>query len=55
MGNLLPPMMQIMKDVGGVQMPEYFGKLVEEKAELPGEAGSSPDPKPTPPGDKKQV
>ena len=23
-------MLQIMKDVGGVEMPEYFGKLVSE-------------------------
>jgi flotillin len=28
LGNTLPPMLQIMKDVGGVEMPEYFGKLV---------------------------
>ncbi|MFT4539067.1 MAG: flotillin, partial [Planctomycetota bacterium] len=27
----LPPMMQIMKDVGGVKMPEFFGKLVEDE------------------------
>jgi len=30
LGNAIPPMMQIMKDVGGVEMPEYFGKLVDE-------------------------
>jgi len=24
----IPPMLNIMKDVGGVEMPEYFGKLV---------------------------
>jgi len=29
LGGALPPMMQIMKDVGGVEMPEYFGKLVK--------------------------
>lgn len=28
----LPPMMHMMRDIGGVQMPEYFGKLVEEEA-----------------------
>jgi flotillin len=26
----LPPMLQMMKDVGGVQMPDYFGKLVPD-------------------------
>jgi flotillin len=28
----LPPMMQVMKDVGGVQMPDYFGKIVGDDA-----------------------
>ncbi|MFN0007970.1 MAG: flotillin family protein [Planctomycetota bacterium] len=28
----LPPMMHMMRDIGGVQMPEYFGRLVEEEA-----------------------
>ena len=31
----LPPMMQVMKDVGGVQMPDYFGKLVGDDASKP--------------------
>ena len=26
----LPPMLNIMKDVGGIQMPEFFGKIVTE-------------------------
>ncbi len=25
----LPPMLEVMKDIGGVEMPEYFGKLVD--------------------------
>jgi hypothetical protein len=25
-------MMHMMRDIGGVEMPEYFGKLVEEEA-----------------------
>ena len=32
----LPPMLNMMKDIGGVQMPEYFGKVInadEEKEE----------------------
>lgn len=27
LGGAIPPMMQIMRDVGGVKMPEFFGKL----------------------------
>lgn len=30
LANTLPPMMQVMKDVGGVEFPEYFAKIVEE-------------------------
>jgi flotillin len=30
LGNSLPPMLQIMKDVGGVEMPEFIGKLVPD-------------------------
>ena len=32
----LPPMMQIMKDIGGVEVPEYLAKLTPETAELNG-------------------
>ncbi len=35
MAGALPPMLHMMRDVGGVEMPEFFGKLVassEEKA-----------------------
>lgn len=32
MARTLPPMLQIMQDIGGVQMPEYFGKMVEPAA-----------------------
>jgi len=31
LGGALPPMLQIMKDVGGVEMPEYFGKILGEE------------------------
>jgi len=27
----LPPALQIMKDIGGVEMPEFFGKLMQDK------------------------
>ncbi len=33
----LPPMLQIMKDIGGVEMPEYFGRIVGE----PGKGAAS--------------
>ena len=34
LAGALPPTMQIMKDVGGVQMPDYFGTLVgDDKGE----------------------
>ena len=41
LGSMLPPMMEMMRDVGGVQMPEFFGKLIDEKAE---ENGATPTP-----------
>ena len=43
LSSALPPMMQIMKDVGGVEMPAYFGKLTgvedDKGASGPGPAG----------------
>jgi flotillin len=33
MARTLPPMLQIMQDIGGVKMPEYFGKMVEPPTE----------------------
>ncbi len=43
LGGMLPPMMQIMKDIGGVDMPEYFGKLTNDKLDShpPAEAPTS--------------
>jgi flotillin len=35
----LPPMLQVMKDVGGVEVPEFVAKL----------SGDGPTPTPTPP------
>jgi flotillin len=46
----LPPMLQVMKDVGGVQMPEYFGKLVPD-AEPPKTDGHDGESK----GEKKKT
>lgn len=43
LGGMLPPMMQIMKDVGGVELPEFFGKLVgPETSENESEGTVSP-------------
>ncbi len=45
LGGMLPPMMQIMKDIGGVDMPEYFGKLTtthdKSDSQPPAEAPTS--------------
>jgi len=32
MSRTLPPMLQVMKDIGGVEVPEYLAKLVPEEA-----------------------
>jgi flotillin len=31
LAGALPPMMHMMRDIGGVQMPEYFAKMVDAK------------------------
>lgn len=63
LGGALPPMLEIMRDVGGVEMPEYFGKLMSEakKDELTpmappteGESAESPE-SPEPPADEEPV
>lgn len=37
MAKMMPPMMQVMKDIGGVELPEYFARLT----------GEAPEPKPS--------
>jgi flotillin len=44
LAGALPPVMQIMKDIGGVEMPEYFAKLATD-----GALGQRDAPKPKPP------
>lgn len=39
----LPPMLQMLRDVAGVEMPGYFGKLAEAPA-APGAAAAQPAP-----------
>jgi len=48
----LPPMLTMMKDVGGIQMPEFFGKILgeEEKADGDGK-GDAAAAKARQPGD----
>ncbi len=44
LAGALPPMMHMMRDIGGVDMPAYFGKLVEQAAadaEKPASNGSA--------------
>jgi flotillin len=42
----LPPMLHMMRDIGGVQMPDYFGKVV-------GADEKKPEPPPAPPEKKR--
>ena len=45
LGRSLPPMLSMMKDVGGVEMPEFFGKIIGEvengKSETPKEEAAA--------------
>ena len=51
----LPPMMQIMKDIGGVEVPEYLARLSPENGAVPvastvtGSNGAGSDPAHAPP------
>jgi len=48
LAGALPPMLHMMRDIGGVQMPEYFGKLVEEEAKRKAAAETPSVPQPAP-------
>ncbi len=45
----LPPALQMMKDIGGVEMPEYFGKLLQDAGveAKPSEASEEATEEPT--------
>ena len=47
MARTLPPMMQVMKDIGGVEMPAYLAKLAAEPAAVAAPA-AEPAPPPMP-------
>lgn len=44
MAKTLPPMMQIMQEIGGVQMPEYFGKMAGAPPKPDAEPSAPPRP-----------
>ncbi|MFH0944023.1 MAG: SPFH domain-containing protein [Planctomycetota bacterium] len=46
LGGAIPPMMQIMKDVGGVEMPEFFGRLVKQEEPAPAKESKKDAAKP---------
>lgn len=49
LAQTLPPMMQVMKDVGGVEFPEYFAKITEDSGKpATGPAASTPASTPPP-------
>jgi flotillin len=56
MAKTLPPMMQVMRDIGGVELPESLVKLAGDKAETNGaamaHAGSTGNGPAAPPRDK---
>ena len=58
LGSSLPPMLQIMKDIGGVEMPEYFGKLLDgeepSKVVKPHAKGASAGEGADSPGDSEE-
>ena len=47
MAKTLPPVLQIMENIGGVQMPEFFGKMVDTGA-APVPPNGKPQPTPPP-------
>lgn len=42
LGGVIPPVLQIMRDIGGVEMPESFGRLLAEQGQESKAEGSSP-------------
>jgi flotillin len=46
MARMMPPMMQVMKDIGGVEVPEYLAKLTPD---APPAASAAPSANGTPP------
>ncbi|RUL82943.1 flotillin family protein [Tautonia sociabilis] len=51
MAHTLPPMLQIMQEIGGVQMPAYFGKVVQDAAATSDDAETPPNGSPPEPAE----
>jgi len=47
MSRTLPPMMQVMKDIGGIEVPEYFAKLTPDSRNSSEVAGTGTSPRST--------
>ena len=45
----MPPMMQVMKDIGGVEMPEYVARLTPDAPPKNGETADAAPAAPPPP------
>jgi len=48
LARTLPPMLQVMKDIGGVEIPEYLAKLSGEEGAVPATPAAKPVVKPKP-------
>jgi flotillin len=51
LGSAVPPLMDVMRTIGGVEMPKYFGKLVTDDGTAP--AAPAPTQEPSAPTAKK--
>ena len=49
MAGTLPPMMQVMQDIGGVELPEFFGELTGDEKPLESHGNGAEGPAPPPP------
>jgi flotillin len=50
MAGTLPPMMNVLRDIAGVELPGYFGKMADGEGPVPpGEVPPPPPPKPPAP------
>ncbi|MGE0440632.1 MAG: flotillin family protein [Gemmatimonadales bacterium] len=54
MANTLPPMMQVMRDIGGVELPSFLGKVAPEEPGATTVAVSEPVAEPDAPAARKR-
>jgi flotillin len=50
LARTMPPMMQVLKDIGGVEMPEYLARLTPEPKSGNGATTPATEKQPAPPG-----